>query len=175
MYHCLIHTSHVEALCSPSPESTHILQLNTLHVLHFMHFTVFHNFHLFLNPSPFFPSLYLRGNPTHPKTLHYNVTSFLMLSLVTLSCLFQKAVFSSSFITLLSFLLCIKYWLVFWETTLFICKLGGWELTCYRRKDRVLRIRQTWVWNQAFHLLDVFPGASNIAIWPCFLTWKLWI
>lgn len=84
---------------------------------------ILHNIHLFHNPSPFFPFLCLRGNPTHPKMLHYNVISFICF-LWSLSHICPRKL-SSFFMALFTSLLYIKCWLVFiGDSTLFTYKLG---------------------------------------------------
>ena len=109
IYSCLIHASRREALCSPSPKSPDMLHLNNCifgQLLSFLHFTILYSFTSSLIHLLSF--LCLRGNSTHPKMLHYNVTSFILLFLVTLSYLYQKAPFSPSFSTLLISLLYVR-------------------------------------------------------------------
>lgn len=89
MRHYLIHTSHFEVLCSLSPEITcHALSQHNfvfyrpLSSLKFsvVDFVVFTS--LLISLLSFFPFLCLKGNPTHPKMLQYNVTSSIMFCLV---------------------------------------------------------------------------------------------
>ena len=86
--HYLVRASHFEVLCSLSPEITchAVTQHNFMfyQALSSLKFSVvdFVVFTSFLISLPFFPFLYLKGNPIHPKMLQYNVTSSIMFCLV---------------------------------------------------------------------------------------------